>query len=81
MLLLILGPALLSPQSITVLGGGSHDGLALLGRGLLVPLAGAAVLLALAGGTLSSNRRQRNLAAAVAGFLCVFVILYKLQLI
>lgn len=81
MLLLILGPALLSPQSATVLGGGSNVGLALLERILLVPLAEAGVLLAIVGGTLSSNRHQRNLAAAVTGLLCAFVILHRLQLI
>src|SRR5580658_11003511 len=66
LLLLILGPALLSPQTARVLGGGSSAGLAALSRALLVPLAEAGVLLALVGGTLSPNRRQRNLAAAVA---------------
>ncbi len=80
MLLLILGPALLSPQSARVLAG-SHAELAMLERVLLVPLAEAGVVLALVGGTLSASRRERNLAAAVTGLLCAFVILRMTQLI
>jgi len=81
MLLLILGPALLSPQSARVLGGGSSGGLPMLEHALLVPLAEAGVLLAVVGGTLSKNRRERNLAAAVTGLLCAFVVLRTAQLI
>jgi hypothetical protein len=81
LLLLILGPALLSPQSVRVLGGGSRTGLAVLSHGLLVPLAEAGVLSAIIGGTLSSDRRRRNLAAAVAGLLAALAILRHLQLI
>ena len=81
LLLLILGPALLSPQSARMLGGGAREGLVALSRGLLVPLAAAAVLLAVVGGTLSSNRRQRNLAAAVAGLLVVLALLRHLHLV
>jgi hypothetical protein len=77
-LLLILGPALLSPGSARTLGGGSASGLHNMARLLLVPLAEAGVVLALIGGTLSANRRQRNLAAAVAGLLGAF---YMLRLI
>jgi hypothetical protein len=75
MLLLILGPALLSPGSARTLGGGEPNGLHNMARMLLVPLAEAGVVLALVGGTLSSNRRQRNLAATVAGLLAAFVLL------
>jgi hypothetical protein len=81
MLLLILGPALLSRQSARVLGGGSNAGLTTLEHILLVPLAEAGVLLAVVGGTLSKNRRERNLAAAVTGLLCAFVVLRMAQLI
>ena len=75
------GTALLSPQSVTAIGGGSHGGLAMLERALLVPLAEAGVLLAIVGGTLSVNRHQRNLAAAVTGLLGAFVILRMTQII
>jgi hypothetical protein len=81
LLLLILGPALLNRESVRVLGGGSPSGLATLEHVLLVPLAEAGVLLAIVGGTLSKNRRERNLAAAVTGLLGVFVVLRMAQLI
>jgi hypothetical protein len=81
LLLLILGPALLSPESIRILGGGSRTGLAVLAKGLLVPLAEAGVLSAVIGGTLASERRRRNLAAAVAGLLAALAILRHLQVV
>jgi hypothetical protein len=80
MLLLILGPALLSPGSARTLGGGSASGLHNMARLLLVPLAEAGVVFGLIGGTLSASRRQRNLAAAVAGLLGTFVLLRMIHL-
>jgi hypothetical protein len=81
LLLLILGPALLGAHSARALAGGFRGGLAMLAQALLVPLAEAGVLTAIVGGTLSADRRQRNLAAAVAGLLAALAILRHLQLI
>ena len=79
-LLLILGPALLSPKIMKSLGGGSPRGLTALSE-LALPLAAGAVIAALVGGTLSANRRQRNLAAALFGLLIALAALRWLQAI
>lgn len=80
LLLLILGPALLSSESAKALGGGSPGGLHNMARLLLVPLAEAGVAFALIGGTLSASRRQRNLAAALAGLLGAFALMRLIHL-
>lgn len=76
LLMLTLAPPLLNPQSVRALGGGGKGSLELMARGLSMPLAGAGVVLAVLGGTLSNSRRERNLAAAVAGLLGAFAVFH-----